>query len=49
MNDAPFLAGHSTENGQVKYYGVRDGLFRYRDADNVYVLGYIAHVIESTE
>ena len=37
------------ENGQVKYYGVRDGVFRSKHADNVYVLGYIAHVIASKE
>jgi len=37
------------ENGQVKYYGVRDGVFRSKHADNIYVLGYIAHVIASKE
>lgn len=37
------------ENNQVKYYGLRDGIFHSGDADNIYVLGYIAHVIESNE
>lgn len=39
------LAKRKVENGKVKYYGLRDGIFRAEASGNIRVIGYIAKVI----
>lgn len=45
VGDFLAIAKHRLENGVIKYYGIRDGIFRAERSDNIHVLGYIAKVI----
>jgi len=39
------ITKHRIEEGKIRYYGIRDGIFRAESSNSIHVLGYIAKVI----
>lgn len=42
-----YITKRVIEDGQVKYYGTRDGYFRHLESQKIQVLGYVAKIIEA--
>lgn len=47
VDDNLIITNRVVEKGVVKYYGLRDNVFRTEQKDFIRVIGYIAKVIES--
>lgn len=47
INNILVITRRTVENGNVKYYGIRDGKLRSENPDHVEVLGYVAKIIRA--